>query len=128
MGTAVGELNETISHEIPQFETGERVQVGSRVRLSSGQLVRARALVMTSDGWLVSSKDIAADDKTLFAVDEVVESPDEDSREVLDQDSHLTVSEYIKRRALDADGLSAQEKISLMIDDVRRRERKLSRA
>lgn len=113
---------------LPNFTTGDPVEVGSRVRLEDGRLVRVRALIVTEDGFLVSARRLEADDRTLFRVGEIVESPDEDSAEALDEDSTLSVADYIKKRALDADGMSSQEKISLMIDDIRRRERKLSRA
>lgn len=121
-------MNDVKTTEIPVFASGEQVAVGSRIRLADGRLVRVRALILTEEGCLVSSKALAADGKGIFAVDPIVASAEEDSREALDADSELSVSEYIKRRALDVDGLTQAEKISAMISDIRRRERNLCHA
>lgn len=114
--------------EIPSFPTGERLEVGDKVRLESGQIIKAEAIVITRTGVVISTRDLAADGKTLFSVGEELGSPDDDSRDALDEDAALGVNEYLRRRAIDCDGMSQSEKYRAMIDDIRQRERRLTEA
>lgn len=112
---------------IPRFGDGRELELGDRVKIEDGTILKAASIVLTESGALVSPVELQADGRRLFSVGEsgTVGSPDDDTPEDLDRDASLAPSDYLKKRGIDAEGLSAGDRIHAMVDDIRRRERRL---
>lgn len=108
----------------PSFASGETVQVGKRIRLEDGTLMRVGALAVTEGGWFVSSLPIRDDDKHWRRLPDVVGSPDEDTLEDIERDKGLPVGEYLRKRAIPTDGMSGEEKRLAVVNDLLERTRR----
>lgn len=111
--------------KLPAFASGETVQVGKRIRLDDGAIMRVGTLALTEEGWYASPDAIRGDDKHFCRLPEVVGSPDDDSIEDVERDKALPVSEYLRKRAIDTTGMSGEEKRLAVVDDLIKRTRSL---
>lgn len=103
---------------IPRYEGGEEIGAGCRVKLEDGTLVRVEALALTAAGTFVSDVAIGEGERRWRRVGDVVRSPDEDSLEEVAADKALSISEYVRKRALDVEGMGAEERRSAVLDDL----------
>ena len=108
----------------PATSTGDTVEVGTKIRLEDGSLMRVAALAITEDGWYASSSPIKDDDRRWRRLPDVVGSPDEDTLEDIERDKGLPVGEYLRKRAIDTDGMSGEERRAAVIDDLLSRARR----
>lgn len=111
--------------QMPVCRSGRPIEVGDRVQLPDGSLLKVAAVAFTADGAFVSGKP-PVEGKAWVAVDEGVDEP-RDSQGRLEADMALGPAAYCSRRALDA-GPSANDKLAAMLADVAARSAALARS
>ena len=111
--------------QMPTCRSGRPIELGDRVQLGDGSLLKVTAVAFTADGAFVSDK-APVPGKVWVAVDEGIDEPC-DSQGQLQADMALVPAAYCSRRALDA-GPCANDKLSAMLADVAARSAALARS
>lgn len=111
-------MNQVLIELLPRYESGEEVTVGGRVKREDGSLMLVRSIVLTDEGAYISDVAPKEGEPHYFLVRGSCLSPDEDSIEEIERDKDLSVKTYIEKRALDVEGLTAEQKRVAVASDL----------